>query len=257
MILSGYLIKTNDEYPALRLGAQANDILRSSESVYIKMPREKESAKTKISSGAKKAVASMPVDKQLYLCLQQLRLTIADEQKVPAYAILTNSTLTDMCMKLPSTQAELLNVSGIGRIKAEQYGERFLKAIVKFVEENDIKRDESQIPAVKEFDASEVEISEEAITVSAVADRINCVLMESGHGKITGQKINSWLFAEGYIEIIERNNISWKIPSDTGLELGMISEDRVIRGEDAKINLFNPAAQKYIIANALKILSFK
>ena len=257
MILSGYIIKTNDEYPVIKLGLRANEILHNGETVYMKLPQDKQSDKIKISPEAKKAIASMPVDKQLYLCLQQLRLTIADEQKVPAYSIFTNSTLTDMCMKLPLTQGELLNVSGIGRIKAEQYGERFLKAIAKFVSENDIKRDESQSLVLKEFDASEIEISEDAITVSAVADIINCVLMESGNGKITGQKINSWLFAEGYIEIIERNNISWKIPSDIGLELGIISENRVIRGEDAKINLFNPAAQKYIAANALKILKFK
>ena len=80
--------------------------------------------------------------------------------------------------------------------------------------------------------------------------------MSSGRGKLTGQKINSWLFAESYIEIIEKNGVSYKIPSDTGLELGMISEDRIIRGESVKMNLFTPAAQKYIAENALKILKF-
>jgi ATP-dependent DNA helicase RecQ len=111
----------------------------------MKMLQEKESAKTRISPEAKKAIASMPVDKQLYLLLQQLRLTIADEQKVPAYFVFTNSTLTDMCVKLPATPEELLDVSGIGKVKAEQYGERFLNAIAEFLSENETKRDALKI----------------------------------------------------------------------------------------------------------------
>ena len=259
MILYGYLIKTNDEYPLIKLGERANDILHNGENVYMKLPKEKESDNIKISRETKKSAANinMPVDKQLYMKLSALRLNIAVERKVPAYNIFSNSTLTDMCMKLPATYGEFLNVSGVGRIKAEQYSERFLQAISEFVSGNDIKRDESQIPKVKEFDALEVEISEEAITVSAVADRINCILLESGNGKISGQKINSWLMSGGYIEIAEKNGISWKISSKTGAELGIISEDRIIRGENAQINLFNSEAQKYIAENALEISKFK
>ena len=259
MILYGYLIKTNDEYPLIKLGERANDILHNGENVYMKLPKEKESDNIKISRETKKSAANinMPVDKQLYMKLSALRLNIAVERKVPAYNIFSNSTLTDMCMKLPATYGEFLNVSGVGRIKAEQYSERFLQAISEFVSGNDIKRDESQIPKVKEFDASEVEISEEAITVSTVADRINCILLESGNGKISGQKINSWLMSGGYIEIAEKNGISWKISSKTGAELGIISEDRIIRGENAQINLFNSEAQKYIAENALEISKFK
>jgi ATP-dependent DNA helicase RecQ len=211
----------------------------------MKFLREKKSAK--------KAAAIIPVDKKLYLRLTNLRLITANEQKVPAYAVFPNSTLTDMCMKLPATAEEFVNISGIGKIKAEKYGERFLNAIAEFLSENNIKRDEAQTETGKEFDASAIEISEDPITVSAVADRINCVLMESGREKISGQKMNAWLFSEGYIEIAEKGGKSEKIPSDTGLKLGITRENRVIRGETAKINFFAPAAQKYIAENALKI----
>jgi len=160
-------------------------------------------------------------------------------------------------MKLPKTSEDLLKVSGVGKVKAEQYGKRFLNAIAKFVLENDVMRDESQSSVFKEFDISAIETSEEAVTVSAVADRINCVLIESGRDKLNGQRINNWLADKGYMEIMEKDGKSYKIPTDTGAELGITSEDRVIRGENMKINLFNQSAQKYIAANALKILDFK
>jgi hypothetical protein len=59
------------------------------------------------------------------------------------------------------------------------------------------------------------------------------------------------------LKYIDENGKSYKIPSDSGLELGIASESRVMRDQEIKINLFTAAAQKYIAENALKILDFK
>ena len=40
--------------------------------------------------------------------------------------------LTDMCVKLPQTPEEFLNVSGVGNVKLKQYGEQFLEVIRRF-----------------------------------------------------------------------------------------------------------------------------
>ena len=58
-----------------------------------------------------------------------MRLELAKQEKVPAYIILSNAALSDMAMKLPHTRQELLNVSGIGEVKAQRYGDAFLQAI--------------------------------------------------------------------------------------------------------------------------------
>ena len=70
-----------------------------------------------------------PVDKNLFETLRKLRRDIASEQDVPAYIIFPDSTLHDMCVKLPETKEELLSVSGVGRVKMEKFGERFLDLI--------------------------------------------------------------------------------------------------------------------------------
>ena len=251
--LRGYILKYFGEKPPNRCNncSSCNPIFTPDSYNYPEIKTPKREIKQPVLNS---------VDNKLLAHLKELRLNIANIQSTPAYTIFHDSTLTDMCMKLPKTMDELLKVSGVGKVKAEQYGERFLKSIAEFLSENilnDVSKNDSQVSVFKDFDTSRIELSEEAVTVSAVADRINCVLIESGYTKITGQKINAWLLAGGYIENIEINGKHFKISTHKGLELGIITEERVIRGENAQINLFNSAAQKYITANALEILNFK
>ena len=48
---------------------------------------------------------------------------------VPAYIVFSNAAQTDMAARQPGDLDEFLDVSGVGRFKAEKYGERFLAAI--------------------------------------------------------------------------------------------------------------------------------
>jgi ATP-dependent DNA helicase RecQ len=130
LILSEYLIKTSDEYPVIKLGERANEVLRNGATVQMKLPKEKSVLKPE----KKSAVRS--VDKQLFAVLRAVRQSIANEQNLPAFVIFHDSTLTDMCMKIPTTLDALLEVSGIGKIKAERYGQRFLDAISEFLDNN-------------------------------------------------------------------------------------------------------------------------
>ena len=41
-----------------------------------------------------------------------------------------------MCAKLPEKEEEMLEVSGVGENKLRKYGERFLREISAFLEEN-------------------------------------------------------------------------------------------------------------------------
>lgn len=54
---------------------------------------------------------------------------------MPAFVIFSDSTLIDMCMKLPSTNEELLEVSGVGQVKLKRYGDKFLHKIAEFMPE--------------------------------------------------------------------------------------------------------------------------
>ena len=65
----------------------------------------------------------------LFLDLRALRRRLAEEEGVPPYVIFSDATLHDMVEQRPTTEAGLLQVRGVGRVKAERYGPAFLAVI--------------------------------------------------------------------------------------------------------------------------------
>jgi ATP-dependent DNA helicase RecQ len=73
------------------------------------------------------AITSSSVDGELLTLLKSLRLHLAREKGVPAYLIFNDATLLEMAARKPRTEAELLQVPGVGPAKLEKYGAAFLK----------------------------------------------------------------------------------------------------------------------------------
>ena len=61
--------------------------------------------------------------------LRTLRKRLADERGVPAYIVFSDQALWEMIDRRPTTRAEMLDVSGVGPAKLDQYGEAFLEAL--------------------------------------------------------------------------------------------------------------------------------
>jgi ATP-dependent DNA helicase RecQ len=66
--------------------------------------------------------------------LREWRRNMARENKVPAYIILHDSTLEELCRRRPSNFAELKQVPGIGEKKADVYGAEIIQALRNFGE---------------------------------------------------------------------------------------------------------------------------
>jgi ATP-dependent DNA helicase RecQ len=64
--------------------------------------------------------------------LREWRRTMARENKVPAYVVLHDSTLEELCRRRPSNFAELKQVTGIGEKKADVYGAEILQVLRNF-----------------------------------------------------------------------------------------------------------------------------
>ncbi len=62
----------------------------------------------------------------LFQDLRAVRKHFAETENVPSYVIFSDSTLREMAAKRPRTRAEMLTVTGVGRVKYERYGEAFL-----------------------------------------------------------------------------------------------------------------------------------
>ncbi len=73
-------------------------------------------------------------DQELRDYLREWRRMTAKEQSMPAYVVLHDSSLDEICRLQPNTNAELLKVTGIGERKAELYGQAILSALRRYRE---------------------------------------------------------------------------------------------------------------------------
>lgn len=81
-------------------------------------------------------VETVAIDDPLFDVLRQLRKDIAGKEKVPPYLIFSDQALRDMCLKIPKTIEDFLEVKGVGAQKADRYGEPFIEAIHAFLAEH-------------------------------------------------------------------------------------------------------------------------
>jgi ATP-dependent DNA helicase RecQ len=61
--------------------------------------------------------------------LRALRRQLADHENVPAYVVFSDAVLREMARRLPTSEAELLAVPGVGPNKLQRYGAAFLDAL--------------------------------------------------------------------------------------------------------------------------------
>ncbi|MBC6973275.1 DNA helicase RecQ [Bacillus sp. Xin] len=108
-------------YPTLKVTAKGKEVLLGNENVL-----RKERVETR----------QIVQDHPLFEILREVRKEIAQGEGVPPFVIFSDQTLKDMCTKMPQSDAELLQVKGIGEHKLAKYGSHFLQAIIHFIEQN-------------------------------------------------------------------------------------------------------------------------
>lgn len=130
----GYLYQTQERYSVLKLGdisplrdENTHVIMRTYEE---KEPDKKKKSQKSVRKRSTDALTAAGYD--LFEALRKLRLEIAKEEAMPPYIVFSDKTLIDMCIKCPSNEEEMLEVSGVGENKLKKYGQRFLEEIQKF-----------------------------------------------------------------------------------------------------------------------------
>lgn len=119
----GYVAVEGAEYPVLKLTEESFAVLHGDVTLTMKIARPKRK---------KVEITERDVDPKLLEVLKQLRRRLATAQKMPAYVVFSDATLTDMCKKHPRTDEEFLEVSGVGQAKLNKYGREFMNAIAQF-----------------------------------------------------------------------------------------------------------------------------
>ena len=128
LVERGYLVVTKTEFPVVHLTVQARQVLFQGERVLASFP-----APTQQAPVLPRTEAAEP-EGPLMGELKALGAPGWPRPKVPAYIIFSNATLADMAVKLPTTMEGLLEVSGVGSVKAARYGAAFLDVIREYLE---------------------------------------------------------------------------------------------------------------------------
>ena len=68
-------------------------------------------------------------EERLLAALKTVRTAIAREEQVPAYIVFSDRTLAELAVRRPRSLNAFQNVRGVGPMKLERYGARFLAAI--------------------------------------------------------------------------------------------------------------------------------
>ncbi len=127
LITAGFLNRTEGDYPILRLGSRADELLCGNRRVTARLrtrPTKKAEKMNKPPLGE-----AGPPDEVLYEALRRLRSKLADRASIPAYAVFTNATLLELACRKPRTTDKLLAVSGIGEAKCKRWGKAILDLI--------------------------------------------------------------------------------------------------------------------------------
>jgi len=127
-----YLKQSEGEYPVLQLTDKSNKVLFKNEKVFLSAPVQITITKEPV------IYQQHAYEKELFEQLKKLRNQIAHEENVPAYLILSDSSLLDLSTYLPLTKNELPQISGFGAFKIEKYGAPFLELVQDFCNANNL-----------------------------------------------------------------------------------------------------------------------
>ncbi len=123
LIHRGLLMQNLTRGSALQLTQAARPVLKGEESLYLAVPRL-QMVKAKKKQGRVNVAGN-----KLFARLRQLRKQIADREDLPPYIIFSDVSLAEMSEMMPLNDREFLNISGVGHIKLDKYGEEFLTLI--------------------------------------------------------------------------------------------------------------------------------
>jgi ATP-dependent DNA helicase RecQ len=65
--------------------------------------------------------------------LRVRRKRLADEAGVPPYVIFGDATLAEMATKLPTDEAAMLKINGVGKHKLKRFGNDFIDEIIGYM----------------------------------------------------------------------------------------------------------------------------
>ena len=126
LLALGLVSSDPENYGGLRLLPNCRPLLKGDAQLQLRLDR-KVSIKTPKASKARLQIADDDMD--LWQLLRELRMALAQDQKVPHYVIFSDSSLLEMLHTKPQSLLQMSHINGVGEKKLDRYGDDFLALI--------------------------------------------------------------------------------------------------------------------------------
>ncbi len=262
MMEQGYLLQTADKYPVLRLTERSRELLEQTEPFLLRYKKEEEQNVRRKKTARMENLTEK--GQELFEELRRLRARLAGERSIPPYMVASDKTLRDMCIRIPLTQEEMLEVNGMGARKMEQYGYRFLEKIRDVTggktDGYAIAGSEETVPLTekkKKGKKEEFYLTEEMLsrisyvpetTISDFVSRINDLRDGERMKRLTIKWLTEHLLEEGCLEKKYQDGYTRNILTEKGKRAGIRAEERISqKGYPYEIFLYSEEGQKHLV----------
>lgn len=140
-IVQGYLRKDIEKYGVLFISDKGHQFLVDPVPFMIAEDHdyEEEAGQEEI---IKEQKAGASFDPALFEMLKQLTRKVAKQKGLPPFTVFQEPSLNEMALHYPTSIDELKQISGVGEGKARKFGAPFLELIQKYVDDNNIEKDD-------------------------------------------------------------------------------------------------------------------
>jgi ATP-dependent DNA helicase RecQ len=131
----GLLAATGGQYPTLYLTRTGVEVLKGEREIelYVSQTQKASGRKRRKAAVSDALDAGLTPDEGLFEDLREFRRDLARERGVPPYLIFNDRTLALMAATKPSSEAQLLELKGVGEKKAADLGPLFLARVAAYV----------------------------------------------------------------------------------------------------------------------------
>jgi ATP-dependent DNA helicase RecQ len=136
-LLNNYINKNIEKYGLLSVNEVGQNAIKNPKHFEMALDTEYEFVSD---DDFENAVLESIADEELMRDLKELRKKVAKQVGLPPYVIFQDPSLDDMATRYPITMDELEKTHGVGKNKAQKYGQAFIEYIAEYVLRNNIDR---------------------------------------------------------------------------------------------------------------------
>ncbi len=130
LVAADYLRVDVAGYGGMHLTKSCEAVLKDQQLVFFRKEQAApEKKKKRRAPVINESMPARPDDNILFEALRQLRMELAREQGVPPYVVFGDATLWAMVQHRPSNREAFIELSGVGQVKLERYGDLFIDVI--------------------------------------------------------------------------------------------------------------------------------